>query len=118
MRFWNWVLFAAAVYNLVIGVGGLLDPNASTEGRVVGLLVACFGLVYALVGTDIARFRPMLWAGVIGKLGVVAIMGPQVTAGVLPQFVGPILLGDAVFAIAFLWLLLAPPGWARMERAR
>ena len=116
MTFWRWVLFAAAAYNLVIGVGGLLDPAATVEGRVVGLLVACFGLVYALVGSNIARFRPMLWAGVIGKLGVVALMGPQVAAGGLPVFIGPILLGDALFALAFLWLLLKLPAWARMER--
>ena len=109
MRFWQAVLFGAATFNLLIGIGGLIDPVATTEGRIVGLLVACFGIVYALVGTDIARFRPMLWAGVIGKLGVIALLGPEVASGKQPGFVGPILVGDALFTLAFLWLLLTYP---------
>ena len=108
MTFWRWFLFAAAGYNLLIGVGAMADPAATTDGRVIGLLVACFGIIYALVAGDLARFRPVLWAGVIGKLGVVAIMGPQVATGALPAFFGPILVGDALFAIGFLWLLLVP----------
>jgi len=106
MRFWQAVLFGAAGYNLVVGVGGLVDPVATTDARIVSLLVACFGVVYALVGTDIARFKPMLWAGVIGKLGVIAIVGPEVASGVRPAIFGPVLAGDALFTIAFLWLLL------------
>ncbi|MFN2098815.1 hypothetical protein [Altererythrobacter sp. MF3-039] len=115
MKFWRIFMFAAAAFNLLIGVGGLLDPAATVEGRMTGLLVACFGVVYALVATDIARYRPMLWAGVIGKFGAVALLGPEVAAGAYPAFVGPILVGDAIFATAFLWLLMKPPAWARMN---
>ena len=116
MKIWRIFMFAAAAFNLLIGVGGLLDPVSTLEGRVVGLLVACFGLVYALVATDIERYRPMLWAGVIGKFGVVAMLGPGVVDGNQPAFLGPILVGDAIFAAAFLYLLLKPPAWARMNR--
>ena len=117
MNNWRIFMFVAAGFNLLIGVGGMLDPAASVDGRMVGLLVACFGVVYALVATDIARYRPMLWAGVIGKFGAVALLGPAVAAGAYPQFVGPILVGDAIFAAAFLYLLMKPPAWARMNPA-
>lgn len=115
MQSWRIFMFAAAAFNLLIGMGGLLDPAATVEGRMTGLLVACFGVVYALVATDIARYRPMLWAGVIGKIGAVALLGPEVASGAQPAFIGPILLGDAIFAAAFLWLLMKPPQWARMN---
>ena len=98
MKIWRIFMFAAAAFNLLIGVGGLLDP------------------VSTLVATDIERYRPMLWAGVIGKFGVVAMLGPGVVDGNQPAFLGPILVGDAIFAAAFLYLLLKPPAWARMNR--
>lgn len=113
MRDWRWLMITAAAYNLVIGGVTLLNPAATAEGRVVGLLVACFGIVYALVARDLARFRPMLWAGVVGKAGVIALLAPLVMTGAIPPGTGPILVGDALFAVAFLILLLRPlPGRA------
>ena len=44
-----------------------------SQMQITGLLVACFGIVYAICAYDIARFRPVLWAGVIGKAGVIAM---------------------------------------------
>lgn len=102
------ILWLATAYNLVIGGAALFGPADSIEARVVGLLVLCFGVVYALVASDIARYRPVLWAGVIGKAGVVALMAPLVQAGLLPGYVGAILFGDALFIAAFVWILLRP----------
>lgn len=105
----NWakpLLVVAALYNIVIGAGSLFGPGAPVETRVVGLLVLCFGIVYAVVSRDVERFRPVLWAGVLGKLGVVALMGPEVASGVQPPAVGWILAGDALFMLAFLAILL------------
>lgn len=103
------VLWAAAAFNLLIGAAGLLGKGASREGRIVGLLVLAFGVVYALVALDPDRFAPVLWAGVVGKAGVIAIMLPAVARGELPKFVGWILAGDALFAGFFLTLLLRMP---------
>lgn len=103
---WQWVLWAAAAYNLVIGGAGLVQRGATREGRVVSLLVACFGVVYVLVALDPARFAPVLWAGVIGKAGVIALLGPAVARGELPKFVGWVLAGDGFFAGFFLIVLL------------
>lgn len=100
------ILWAAAAYNLVIGGGGLVQGGASRDARVVSLLVVCFGVVYALVAGDPARFLPVLWAGVLGKIGVIALLVPAVRKGELPRMVGWVLAGDALFTAAFLLLLL------------
>lgn len=108
MRVWKAVLTVAALYNLAVGAGAFLTPGATTEGRLVGITVACFGLLYGLIAVDIARFRPLLWVGVIGKLGVIALMAPLVASGAQPAMVGGLLAGDALFTIAFLAILLRP----------
>jgi len=106
MTFWPIVLSLAAVYNLVIGGASLFQGGASREGRVTGLLVAGFGVVYAITASDPVRFAPVLWAGVLGKLGVIALLGPAVRSGALPRSLGWVLAGDAVFTALFLALLL------------
>lgn len=106
MTFWPSILGLAAAYNLVIGGGSMLQRGAAREGRVTGLLVAGFGVVYAITASDPARFAPVLWAGVLGKLGVIALLGPAVKRGELPSALGWVLAGDAVFTALFLMLLL------------
>ena len=106
MEFWPIVFWAAAVYNAVIGAGSLLQAGAPREGRVIGLLVVAFGVVYAIVALDPERFGPMLWAGVLGKAGVVALMAPAVQEPETPKALGWILAGDAVFGVLFLVFLL------------
>jgi hypothetical protein len=101
------MLWAAAAYNLAIGLPGLIVGTAVTD-RIVSLLVACFGLVYGLTARDPLRFAPMLWAGVAGKLGVVALMLPTVQTGSAAPGTGWILLGDALFTVLFVVFLLGP----------
>lgn len=105
---WRWMLGAAAAYNLLVGVPGVFTPGAGVSDRIVALLVACFGVVYALVAWQPLRLAPALWAGVIGKIGVVALMMPEVTAGRAVPGTGAILAGDALFTLAFLAFLLGP----------
>lgn len=107
---WQWVLWAAAAFNLVIGGAGLVQRGASREGRVVSILVASFGVIYALVAFDPDRFAPVLWAGVIGKLGVIAMLAPAVARGDMPRSIGWVLAGDGFFAGFFLIVLLRM-GW-------
>lgn len=106
MEFWQFVFWAAAAYNAVIGAGSLLPPGAPREGRVIGLLVVAFGVVYAIVALDPVRFGSMLWAGLLGKAGVVALMAPAVREPETPKALGWILAGDAVFGVLFLAFLL------------
>lgn len=107
-RSWRWMLGAAAAYNLMVGVPGLLAPGAAVSDRIVALLVACFGVIYALVAWQPLRLAPALWAGVLGKIGVVALMAPEVMAGRAVPGTGAILAGDALFTLAFLAFLLGP----------
>ena len=102
---WRVMLALAALYNLLIGGLALLGPG-DTNGHVTGLLVACFGLVYALAASDPLRFAPVLWAGVAGKLGVIALVWPQVRAGAAAPGTGLVLAGDALFTLGFLAFLL------------
>ncbi len=108
LRRWQLILAAAAAYNLVIGLAGLLASGAAVPDRIVALLVACFGLVYGLTAREPLRFAPVLWAGVVGKLGVVALLLPLVQAGTAVAGTGWILLGDAVFTAMFVVFLLGP----------
>jgi hypothetical protein len=103
---WRPFFILAALYNLVIGGAGLANASAPVNDRIVGLLVACFGIVYALVGRDAARFGPVLWAGIVGKLGIVALLLPDVLAGRAAAGTGVILAGDALFTFGFLVFLL------------
>ena len=110
-RGWVWLLWAAAVYNLVAGLPALVSPAAPVSDRVVGLLVVCFGLVYAMVARAPVRLGPVLWAGVAGKAGVIALLLPgvlagQVQSGMAPAALAPVLAGDALFGLAFLAFLL------------
>lgn len=103
---WRWFFYAAAAYNIVIGGAGLANSAAAVNDRIVGLLVLCFGLVYAMVGRDPARFGPVLWAGIAGKAGIVALLLPDVLALSAAPGTGAILSGDALFTIGFLIFLL------------
>lgn len=100
------MLWIAAAFNFGIGLPGLLRAGASLEGRVIALLVAAFGVLYAIAASDPPRYIPMLWVGVVGKIGVVALMGPAVARGQAPKFTGALLVGDALFVVLFLFLLL------------
>jgi hypothetical protein len=102
---WRAMLAAAALFNLIVALPSLLLAQTVSD-RIVAVLVGCFGLVYALVAREPVRLAPVLWAGVIGKLGVVALMLPEVRAGRAVPGTGWILLGDLLFTALFLAFLL------------
>lgn len=102
---WVWMLRAAAAYNILVALPGLLAPATSDSDRIVSLLVGCFGLVYAMIARAPDRLGSVLWAGVIGKIGVLVIMGSAVVAGRQPLDIVPILVGDALFTLAFVAFL-------------
>ena len=110
MRGWSRMLWAAAGFNLLVAVPAFFLPGAGVNDRIVAVLVGCFALFYALVARDPVRLGPVLWAGVIGKLGVVALMAPEVQAGRAVPGTGWILLGDLAFTGLFLAFLLGRRG--------
>lgn len=109
---WSGLLYAAAAYNWVVALPGLANGSAAVNDRIVALLVSCFGVVYAITARDPARYAPMLWAGIIGKLGIVALLLPAVQAGTAAPGTGLVLAGDALFTVGFLALLFTARGKA------
>lgn len=108
MKGWRILFGAAALYNFAIGLPGVFAPGSALDAKVAALLVACFGVIYALVASNPPRFGPVLWAGVAGKLGVVSLMLPGVLAGTAQPGLGIILAGDGLFTLGFLAFLLGP----------
>ena len=105
-RGWKWFFWTAAIFNFLVGIAVILGPAAPIDTRVVGILVFAFGLVYAVVAQDPDRYANVLWAGVLGKVSVVALL---VTAGTSePSSNSPaaILAIDVLFAFGFLVFLL------------
>ena len=107
-RRWSWMLWAAAAYNLIVAVPALLGPDTVQGDRVTAVLVASFGVLFALIARAPALYGRMLWAGVLGKAGIVAILLPAILDGRAPGATGYVLAGDALFTIGFLALLLGP----------
>lgn len=103
---WSWMLWAAAGYNWLVSLPVLLNGTLAAEAKISAVLVAAFGVLYALVARNPARLAPALWAGVAGKLGLVVLLAPSIIAGTAAPGLFPVLAGDLLFTAAFLALLL------------
>lgn len=104
--FWAWMLWAAAAFNIIVAAPSLFIEATPDQDRIVAVLVAAFGALYALVARHPSQLGVVLWAGIIGKLGVLAILIPAVQEGRQPMGIAPILAGDALFTLAFLAFLM------------
>ena len=102
---WQKFFYTAAVFNFLIGLAGMLVPEATVDARIIGVMVFGFGIIYWLVARDPERFGATLWAGVIGKLGVVGLLGPKTYLGNGEPLVIVILTFDLLFALGFLFYL-------------
>jgi hypothetical protein len=116
------VLFAlAALYNLAVGGTMLATPGALAEQLNVegagapfalmmsGLLIAMFGVGYALVARDPAGNRGIVWIGMIGKIGAAVLGTIQYQAGVVPLTTFALGMGDLVFVALFALFLWRGP---------
>lgn len=104
---WRSFFWAAAIFNFLIGLSGMLAPGTTIDTRIIGLLVFAFGIVYMLVARDPHRFGPVLWAGVIAKVGVVALMALDAFSPGGTLIAKIVIAVDAAFAIGFLAFLFA-----------
>lgn len=103
---WRWLPGLAALYNWAVALPVLLSGAGGPNDRVVAVLIAAFGLLYAMVARAPDRLLPALWVGVLGKLGVLWVMLPEVQAGRALPGTGWVLLGDGLFTLGFIALLL------------
>ena len=105
-RGWRWFFWAAAAFNFVIGLSSMIAPDLSVDNRIMGLMIFAFGVVYALVARDPARYGPVVWAGLMGKVGVVALFVPTIANGTAGLLLTLVIALDAIFALGFLAFLL------------
>ncbi|WP_284126236.1 hypothetical protein [Parerythrobacter aestuarii] len=108
MKGWKTFFWTAAAFNLLVGLGGFIDPAAKTVNQATALLVFAFGIVYALVAREPLRLAPVLWAGVFGKACMVALLMPGALAEGGDKMIAGILVGDMFFTAGFLAFLLGP----------
>jgi len=78
-RFYRWVFFAAAAYNVVWGTfvvlfplapfrwAGMAPPNYPELWQCIGMMVAVYGIGYAYVAADPERYGPLALVGLLGK---------------------------------------------------
>ena len=103
---WRMFFWAAAIYNFIVGLVGMLAPVPTIENRIIGLFVFSFGIVLVLVARDPRQFAPTLWAALIAKTGMVALLAP-IAMGQSTHPVSVFVLAlDAIFAIGFLVFLV------------
>jgi hypothetical protein len=95
-------------------------PEDLTFHRMCGLLVVCFGVIYAMIAEDLERYRPQVWIAVVGKIGVFAIFAVALMQGFAPLRAVGLAVGDLAFALAFLHFLFvssrARPGSTITDR--
>lgn len=104
---WRIFLGLAAVFNFIVGLLGMLSPEASVDARLVGLFLFAFGVVYLQVARDPEGLGRILWAGAIAKIGTVALFAPS-AFGAGSSLPVTIAVGmDALFAVGFLAFLLS-----------
>ncbi|WP_395646806.1 hypothetical protein [Terricaulis sp.] len=121
MSFWRGLFAFAAFVNLAVG-GAMMAASGQVAERLgvtgtgapyaivmVGMMIAVFGVGYAMVSRDPTRNRPIVWIGIVGKLGAVVIGAAQYAAGALPFSTFALSMGDAVFAALFALFLWKAP---------
>lgn len=118
MNGWQLFFWVAMAFNFAAGLPTFLAPDVLLTAlglevpddlmfhRFTGLLVVCLGVVYGFVAYDLARYCPLVWLGVAGKAGVVALFTEAYMNGRIPFPAYAISLGDLAFVVGFLIFLL------------
>lgn len=115
---WRAIFWIAAAFNFAAGLPPLLTPESDAAGfgyaqdpqthivvRLMGLLIAMFGVGYVLVALNPAKNHGIVLMGAIGKLGVVILVAEAYSRGLVPQTAALMTMGDLVFVALFGWFL-------------
>lgn len=113
MRLWRLFFAFAALNNLVIGAImlanadqgavqiGVSGPAASYMVGFGGLLIAIFGVAYAMVAWRPLPNRNLVVVGALGKASAVALASYHAQLHHIPQNVYLLAMGDLFFALLF-----------------
>jgi hypothetical protein len=119
----RWLFALGAAWNIVIGLSVSVAPlsslrllyghEPSADDQLLSMLyrdfascVLIFGLGYGIVAVDPSQNHGLVWLGIIGKLGVVAVLGQRWLTEAATVWVLPVAAGDLAFALlfaCFLW---------------
>ena len=123
MKFWNLLFWVAAFYNWLVGIPMFIAPDLAMAGfgtavpedlsliRVAGALIFCFGVIWAMVARDPDRYKPIVWTGLFGKLGVGFVFAQDWLHGNVPVSGVITTLGQLVFLVMFIaFLMYHKPG--------
>lgn len=113
------IFAAAALFNLGIGLTMLFAPamfgasagivyssDALLSVRSAGLLIAVFGIGYAMVARRPTANRDIIRLGIIGKSAFVTLVAVAWATGAVPASQALLVSADLVFAALF-WACLA-----------
>ena len=115
---WRVFFMVAAAFNFVVGAPLLIAPGAMAAilglpvpddvlfHRFTGLLVICFGIAYSFVAQDPQRNRAIVWTGIVGKAGVVALYAQAWLQGAVPFQAFAVSFGDIAFIGGFVAFLI------------
>lgn len=118
MTIWRIFFCVAALNNLVIGAImifaadqaasriGVTGPAASYIVSFGGLLIAIFGVAYALVAYKPLPNRNLVAVGALGKAGAVLLTSLHALAGHIPNNVYQLGMSDLIFAGIFCLFLM------------
>jgi len=118
----TWLFAVGAAWNFVIALSILVaplvslrllyghepgadDPLLAMLDRDFAFCVLLFGVGYGIVALDPSRNHGLIGIGILGKLGVVAMLGQRWLTGVATAWVLPAAAGDLVFAALYAWFL-------------
>jgi hypothetical protein len=113
VSFWRGFFAFAALYNFAVGGMMLAAPeraaaqlNIAGAGgpfaiAMSGMLIAVFGIGYAMVSYAPARNRGIVWIGLVGKVGAAILATMQYTQGIIPTSTFALGMGDLVFVVLF-----------------
>lgn len=121
MSLWRTFFAFTAFYNVAFGAAmtaaagqaaaglGVSGPGGPYAVAMVGLLIAIFGVGYAMVARDPARNRGIVWVGLLSKIAAPALGAVQYVAGAIPFSTFAIGMVDLAFAFAFALFLWRGP---------
>lgn len=110
---WRGVFLASAIFNFIVGVSLAFDTSEMAASMdlevarydafwspVAGWFVVLFGVLYLAVWRDLNN-RAIAFVGMIGKLGVVALIALAWSRGLAPFGMVALTLVDLAFAALF-----------------
>lgn len=118
MLYWRIFFCVAALNNLIVGgimlfgadqAAARIGVSGPAAGYIVGLgglLIAIFGVAYALVAYRPLPNRNLVAVGALGKAAAVLLASMHSLAGHIPNSVYQLAMGDLIFALVFCVFLM------------